>query len=71
MSAPGGGGQGCRSVGAFSEALGRHNRHPKDIGQVAIDMSPAYIKGVSANFGNAAIVYDKYHVLSQVAAAVE
>ena len=55
----------------FAEELGRHNGHPKAITQVAIDMSPAYIKGVRNNFGNATVVYDKYHVVSQVGAAVE
>lgn len=55
----------------FAEELGRHNGHPKAITQVAIDMSPAYVKGVKANLGNAVIVYDKYHVVSQVNAAVE
>jgi transposase len=55
----------------FAEQLGRHNGHPKAIAQVAIDMSPAYLKGVKENFGNAVIVYDKYHVVSQVNAAVE
>ncbi len=55
----------------FAEQLGQHNGHPKTIRQVAIDMSPAYIKGVKENFGNAVIVYDKYHVVSQVNAAVE
>jgi len=34
-------------------------------------MSPAYIKGVKENFGNAVIVFDKFHVVSQVSAAVE
>jgi transposase len=55
----------------FAEQLGRHNGHPKAIRQVAIDMSPAYVKGVRENFSNAAIVYDKFHVVSQVNAAVE
>jgi transposase len=55
----------------FAEQLGRHNGHPKAITQVAIDMSPAYIKGVKENFGNAVIVYDKFHVVSQVTKAVE
>ena len=55
----------------FAEQLGQHNGHPKAITQVAIDMSPAYIKGVKENFGSATIVYDKYHVVSQVSAAVE
>jgi transposase len=34
-------------------------------------MSPAYIKGVKENFANAVIVYDKFHVVSQVSQAVE
>jgi transposase len=55
----------------FAEQLGRHNGHPKAITQVAIDMSPAYLKGVKKNFGNAVIVYDKFHVVSQVTKAVE
>src|SRR5947199_7943619 len=55
----------------FAEQLGKHNGHPKAITQGAIDMSPAYIKGVKENFGNAVIVYDKFHVVSQVSQAVE
>jgi transposase len=55
----------------FAQQLVKHNGHPKAITQVAIDMSPAYIKGVKENFGNAQIVYDKFHVVSQVSAAVE
>ena len=48
---------------AFAEELAAHNGHPKAISQVAIDMSPAYIRGVKDNFGNAAIVFDKFHVI--------
>lgn len=55
----------------FAEQLGKHNGHPKAITQVAIDMSPAYLKGVKENFGNAVVVYDKFHVVSQVSQAVE
>jgi transposase len=55
----------------FAEQLGRHNGHPKAIRQVAIDMSPAYLKGVKENFGNAVVVYDKFHVISQVNGAVD
>src|ERR1039458_9776624 len=50
----------------FAAELGRHNGHPKAITQVAIDMSPAYIKGVKENLGQATIVFDKFHVVSQV-----
>jgi len=55
----------------FAEALGSHNGHPKAIRQIAIDMSPAYVKGVRENFGNAQIVFDKFHVVSQVVKAVD
>lgn len=55
----------------FAEELGRHNGHPKAITQVAIDLSPAYIKGVRENLGNAALVFDKFHVLSHGVAAVD
>jgi transposase len=55
----------------FAEQLLAHNGHPKAITQIAIDMSPAYIKGVRDNFGNATISFDKFHVISQVTEAVE
>lgn len=55
----------------FAEQLLKHNGHPKAITQVAIDMSPAYRKGVRENFGNAVVVFDKFHVVSQVVQAVE
>jgi transposase len=55
----------------FADQLLKHNGHPKAITQVAIDMSPAYIKGVRENLGNAAISFDKFHVVSQVVEAVE
>lgn len=55
----------------FSEQLGKHNGHPKAITQIAIDMSPAYMKGVRDHFGNAQVVFDKFHVVSQVVQAME
>jgi len=54
----------------FAAELGHHNGHPKAITMVAMDMSPAYQKGVRENFGNAEIVFDKFHVVSQVVKAV-
>ena len=55
----------------FAEELGNHNGHPRAVTMVAIDMSPAYAKGVRENFGNAQIVFDKFHVVSQVVQAVD
>lgn len=56
---------------AFVDELLKHNGHPKAILQAAIDMSPAYIKGVRENLGNAEIVFDKFHVVREVNEAVE
>lgn len=56
---------------AFVDELLKHNGHPKAITQAAIDMSPAYIKGVKENLGNAEIVFDKFHVVREVNDAVE
>ncbi|XOV72352.1 MAG: ISL3 family transposase [Verrucomicrobiota bacterium] len=55
----------------FADALYAHNGHPKAITQVAIDMSPAYQKGVRENLGNAEIVFDKYHAVAMVNDAVD
>jgi transposase len=56
---------------AFAKALLEHNGHPKAVTQVAIDMSPAYRKGVVENFGNACVSFDKFHVVGQVVEAVD
>jgi transposase len=55
----------------FAEQLLKHNGHPKAITRVAIDMSPAYKRGVRENLGNAVVTFDKFHVVSLVAAALE
>jgi transposase len=55
----------------FAEQLGKHNGHPKAITQVAVDMSAAYAKGVTEKFGNAELVFDKFHVVAQVSQAVD
>jgi transposase len=57
--------------GRFAEEMQAHNGHPKSVTQVAIDMSPAYIKGVRENFGNAAVVFDKFHVIQEANEGVE
>ena len=49
----------------FAQELQAHNGHPKAITQVAIDMSPAYVKGVRENFGRARLVFDKFHVIQE------
>jgi transposase len=55
----------------FAQQFQAHNGHPKAITQVAIDMSPAYIKGVRENFGSAKLVFDKFHVIQEANEGVE
>jgi transposase len=64
-------GKDARVWEAFAQELGAHNGHPKAVTQVAIDMSPAYQKGVRENFGNAALVFDKFHVVQATNEGVE
>ncbi len=56
---------------SFALELQSHNGHPKAITQVAIDMSPAYTKGVRENFANAQLVFDKFHVIQEANEGVE
>jgi transposase len=56
---------------SFAQELQAHNGHPKAVTQVAIDMSPAFIKGVRDNFGNAELVFDKFHVIQEANEGVE
>ncbi len=55
----------------FAEEILKHNGYPKAITQVAMDMSAAYTKGTKENLGNAAIVYDKFHVVALANKAVD
>lgn len=64
-------GKGAETWETFVAEMEAHNAHPKQVTQAAIDMSPAYIKGVKENLGNAEIVFDKFHVVAQVNEGVE
>ena len=55
----------------FVAALEQHNGHRHAITQVSMDMSPAYQKGVTETCRNAQVVFDKFHVLTNVNQAVD
>jgi transposase len=55
----------------FVEDLGEHNGHPHALLEVSMDMSRAYQKGVAEYCRNARVVFDKYHVIAHVNAAVD
>ena len=64
-------GKDAATVSQFAEYLREHNATPEQIGAVSIDMSPAFIKGVSEHLPNARITFDKFHVIAHASAAVD
>ena len=64
-------GRGSQVVAELAEHLDWHGCSPQQIRQVSIDMSAAYIKGVSEHLPNAQITFDKFHVIAHASAAVE
>jgi len=48
-----------------------HGCPPEQITSVSIDMSPAFIKGVTSELPNAQITFDKFHVIWHANAAVD
>ena len=59
------------TVAAFADDLTAHDGDPTAIREVCIDMSPAFIKGVSDSLPNAAITFDKFHAVRIVNEAVD
>lgn len=55
----------------FIQDLAQHNGHPHALTEVSMDMSRAYQKGVAEYCRNARVIFDKYHVIAQVNAAVD
>jgi transposase len=64
-------GKGSDTVAAFSEDLQAHGGRPEDIETVCCDLSPAYIAGVKAFFSRAKLVFDRFHVMKIINAAVD
>ena len=64
-------GKGSETMTAFSQDFKEHHGNPKDITDVSIDMSPAFINGVEENLPDATITFDKYHILKVINAAVD
>lgn len=64
-------GKDSATVAAFTEDLEAHKGDPGAINEVSIDMSPAFIKGVTNQLPNASITFDKFHVTKLVNEAVD
>jgi transposase len=64
-------GRDAGTVAAFAEDLATHGGDPEAIEEVCIDMSPAFIKGVSESLPRAAITFDKFHAVKIINDAVD
>jgi transposase len=64
-------GKDAATIAAFTDDLRKHNGDPDQIESVSIDMSPAFIKGVSDHLPNAEITFDKFHVIAHASTAVD
>jgi transposase len=64
-------GKDAKTLAGFAEYLTGHKAAPEQIRSVSIDMSPAFIKGVTDNLPKARITFDKFHVVAHASAAVD
>ena len=64
-------GRDAKTIGELSQFLNEHKATPEQIASVSIDMSPAFIKGVTEQLPNARITFDKFHVIAHASAAVD
>ncbi|MGH7211425.1 MAG: ISL3 family transposase, partial [Acetobacteraceae bacterium] len=64
-------GRDANTIAAFADDLAAHGGDPEAIGEVCIDMSPAFIKGVGESLPNAAITFDTFHAVKIVNDAVD
>ena len=64
-------GKDAKAIEAFSTHLISHKGNPKQIESACIDMSPAFIRGVTDHLPNARITYDKFHVVAHASTAVD
>ena len=64
-------GRGADTVATFADDLEAHDGDASRIKQVCIDMSGAFIKGVTENLPEAEITFDKFHAVKLVNDAVD
>jgi len=64
-------GRGSETVKAFMTDLEAHKGKAENITRASIDLSPAFIKGVTENLPNAQITFDRFHVMKIINMAVD
>lgn len=64
-------GRDADTIKAFAADFTAHGGDPKAVESISIDMSPAFIKGVTQHLPNARITFDKFHVIAHASNAVD
>jgi transposase len=64
-------GRGAETVEEFRSDLEAHGGQAEQITEVCCDMSPAFIRGIEQALPEAAITFDKFHVLRLISDAVD
>lgn len=64
-------GRDADTIKAFAADFTAHGGDPKAVESISIDMSPAFIKGVTTHLPNARITFDKFHVIAHASTAVD
>ena len=64
-------GRDATTVERFADHVDNHNSDASRIKEVCIDMSGAFIKGVTENLTEAEITFDKFHVMKLIGDAVD
>jgi transposase len=63
-------GRDATTIVGFAEHLAAHKARPEQITAVSIDMSPAFIRGVTDHPPKARITFDKFPVVAHASAAL-
>ena len=64
-------GHGSGTIANFATELLLHGSGPDRIESACIDMSPAYIRGVTDYLPNAKITFDKFHIIANASTALD
>jgi len=64
-------GKDAETLAAFAQDLRAHRGDPEAVTDLCCDMSPAFIKGTAAALPNAAITFDKFHLVKLINDALD
>jgi transposase len=64
-------GKDASTISSFKEDLENHNGSSKNIEMFCSDMSPAFISGITEQFPESSLTFDKFHVMKMVNEAVD